>query len=142
MNEKVKIRFLKNAGRFVQGQEIECSPEEAQSYCAVRERHDGYQLIKFQAAMTIDEIEKLSLIPVELGGLSLDEARALGVKNIAVDPKGYGPDSILPDRLKSADKVPSSDEACFQNVKSPDEGKSAKHAQEINASNPRRKQAS
>lgn len=125
----VRIRFLKYCGRWAEGEEIEVDEATAATLCAKRERSDGEKIVSWQNAIRISDLQAAAKLPPDLGGLSLDEARAMGIKNIAIDPNGPGP--IEPKR----------DEASFSEIKGIDEGESAKLSLELNKKNPRSRKA-
>lgn len=140
----VKIKFLKNVGHYVEGQEIEIAQDQADALCAPRERYDGEKLVKWQAAATVEQLSKAQALTLEQGGFSLDEERKLGIHKPASDPNGPGP--ILPAGLQALEEqrnavqeTPSTDEASFSEQKSADEGKSAKASIELNQNNKRKR---
>lgn len=135
MSKLVKVKILKSIGQYEVGQDLEVSEDLAKQLCAIREKSDGTNLVQFQCAITHEDLEKAKEMHVSQGGLSLDEARALGVQKPAVDPNGPGPIAphLAPLPEKQAEAVVSTEEkAFFEEQKSPDEGKSAKQALELN----------
>jgi hypothetical protein len=88
MSEKlVKVKILKNVGTWMEGDEVEVTQAQAQAMCTIRKKHNGYELINHRTAITMDEFNKIKELPVDLGGLTVEEAKAMGVKNTTVVPK-------------------------------------------------------
>lgn len=118
MSEKlVKVKMLKNAGPYVIGQEVEVSEAQADSMCTLRKRETGYGLTDYRVAITIEEFEKIKSMPIDLGGLTIEEARELGIKNIVSPPteqKAFQPgfqetrDSVDTSSAKNTDQVTTS----------------------------------
>ena len=118
MGEKlVKVKMLKNAGQFMAGQEVEVLESQAKSMCEVRKRHNGYGLVDYRVAMDLEEFMKIKAAPVELGGLTIDEAKELGIKNVVKTPQS---------------ELDKPFHAGFEEKKDPLEGASAKFSEKIN----------
>lgn len=83
----VRIKILKYVGHYEAGQEVDVSEDEAAKLCEVREKHDGEKAVKFQNAITVEDFEKAKSAPIDKGGLTLEEVRALGDKNVVETPK-------------------------------------------------------
>jgi hypothetical protein len=142
MSDLVKVKILKSIGHYTAGQDVEVSKEVAAQLCAVREKNDGVNLVQFQCAITFEDLKKAQEMHVLNGGLSLDEARALGVKKPSVPPEvAAGPIAphLPPLPEKKEESLASQEKASFTEDKSPDEGKSAKAAMELNAATAKKK---
>ena len=88
MSEKlVKVKILKNVGTWSQGDEVEVSESQAKAMCTTRKVHNGYDLVDYRTAITMDELDKIRSIPIDMGGLTVDEAAAMGLKNTVEVPK-------------------------------------------------------
>lgn len=88
MTEKlVRIQLLQNAGSYVANQQVEVSEEQAKSMCTPRKRHNGHGLVDFRVAITLEELEARKKLPIDKGGLTLDEARALKIDTRIATPK-------------------------------------------------------
>lgn len=87
MEKIVKVRFLKNCMQWNIGDEVEFPESKANDICQVRIKQAGEGRIeKFQVAMPVEEIELLKALPIDKGGLSKDELRSLGLKNVVQTP--------------------------------------------------------
>lgn len=88
MSEKlVKVKILKNVGTWTEGQEVAVTESQAKAMCTVRKQHNGYGLVDYRTAINLDEFNRIKSLPVDKGGLTVDEAKDLGIKNITVIPK-------------------------------------------------------
>lgn len=123
--KKVKVMILKPIGPYAPGAEVEVLETEAKYLCEVRSRKIGNDLIKWQNAMPVEDYQKLKDIDPVKGGLTIEEMRALGKKNIVQTPPG----PILPEGKIKANQ------AEFATIKDPTEGASAQLAAELNAKN-------
>lgn len=74
--EKVKVKILHPVGRYMPGQEVEVSPEDAKALCR--------DTAKGRLAMTLAEIKDLQDAPVD--ELFSDEMALAGRKNIVATP--------------------------------------------------------
>lgn len=87
MEKLVKVRFLKNCMQWNEGQEVEFPESKASEICQVRIKQVGEgQIEKFQVAMPVEEIERLKDQPIDKGGLTVDELKAMGLKNVVKTP--------------------------------------------------------
>jgi hypothetical protein len=118
MNEiLVKVKMLKNAGAYMSGDEVEVPESQAKVMCEKRKRHNGYDLVDYRVAMPLAEYERIKALPIDLGGLTLDEARELGIKNVVETPPS---------------EIERPFHAGFEEKKDPMEGASAKQSEKIN----------
>lgn len=127
ISDKVTVKILKHCMQWKPGDDALVSQAEAEAMCQVRKRHNGTTVEDYRVAMPLDEFERIRNAPVELGGLTLDEARALGIKNVTQSPplpefSPFGPH--------------------FGESKDPAELESAKLSAEINHHNQKKKKAS
>lgn len=90
MEKTIKIRFLKNCMQWNEGMEVDMPEDQAKQICQLRIKQIGEgKTEKYHVALPVEEIERLKSLPIDQGGLTLDEARALGLKNIVSPPEGY-----------------------------------------------------
>lgn len=83
----VKLRILANVGSHRPGDEVEVSEEQAKHLTARRSRSRGADEVEhFRAAMPVEEYEELKALPPDKGGLTKDEAEALGLPNRVQTP--------------------------------------------------------
>lgn len=87
-DKKVKLKFISNAGSYQAGKVHEVPEHEVDALCAIRKKNADGKVVEFRVAMTEDEFEKLKKLPVDKGGLTKDEAKALGAENKVETPKG------------------------------------------------------
>lgn len=120
MKEKlVKVKILKNVGTWVEGQDVEVTESEARAMCTVRKKHNGYELVDHRTAITLEEFEKIRNLPIDKGGLTVEELKALGLKNVVELPKSELERPFHPGFVETRD---------------PGEGASAKASVELNQS--------
>jgi len=86
-DKKVKLKILKNVGPYLEGQEVDVSEADAVALCTVRKVYNGYEAVDFQCAMRAEDYERLKALPVDQGGLTVDEAQALGLRNVVALPQ-------------------------------------------------------
>lgn len=117
MEKLVKVKMLKSAGTYVQGQEIEVSESQAKALCEPRRKNNGTQVVEFRLAMLLHEYQEKISQPIDIGGLTLAESKELGIKNVVEIPKADLNRPFAPG---------------FAEVKDPMEGSSAKMAEQLN----------
>lgn len=85
--EKVQVKILKHVMQHSPGDVIEVTKAEAAVLCAEKTKNlGGGNTEKYQIAMSLSAFEDLKNAPVEVGGLTHDEMRALGLKNVVETP--------------------------------------------------------
>src|SRR4051812_42683062 len=103
MSSLVKVKILKNVGPYLEGQIVEVSETDANAMCTVRKFHNGYTLIEHRTAIALEDFEKLKALPVDQTDLTVEEAAALGLKNIVEIPKSEMERPFHPGFVESKD---------------------------------------
>jgi hypothetical protein len=115
--ELVRVKVLKNVGRFQADEIVEIPAEEARFLCSPRTVQLGEGKTQSVAyAMKLDDWEDLQKLPTDVNELYSDEMQKLGIKNIVETPKDPAFEARM-SRLTQTEDLPAEPEELTDSVR-------------------------